>query len=126
MCYTDDSKWKILIKFMLDINTITEFSRNHCVTICAFLVPANLIHTLSTMILAALHRPLAQVCQSAVVAAFFALIMIMHVYTWFMINVVQFQTYILLWLAITCLFTNLGAFLFQRRYIRTYFLVGNR
>ncbi|MCJ8282538.1 MAG: hypothetical protein AAFY76_11450 [Cyanobacteria bacterium J06649_11] len=111
---------------MLDINTITEFSRNHCVAICAFLVPANLIATLSTMILAALHRPLAQVRQSAIVATFFAVVMIMHVCTWLMIGVVQTPTYILLWLAITCLFTNLGAFLFQRRYIRTYFLVGNR
>ncbi len=111
---------------MLDINTITEFSRNNCVSICTFLVPANLIATLSTMILAALHRPLSQVSQSAGVAVCFAIVMMLHVYTWFMIGVVQLPTYILLWLAITCLFTNVGAFLFQRRYIRTYFLVGNR
>jgi len=111
---------------MLDFNTITEFSRNHCVTICAFLVPANLIATLSTMVLAALHRPLSQVLQSATVAAFFAIVMMLHVYTWFSIGVVQLATYILLWLAITCLFTNLGAILFQRRYIRTYFFIGNR
>ncbi|MEM9922661.1 MAG: hypothetical protein AAF915_02715 [Cyanobacteria bacterium P01_D01_bin.50] len=111
---------------MLDFNTITEFSRNHCVTICAFLVPANLISTLSTMVLAALHRPLSQVLRSAGVAAFFAVAMMLHVYTWFAIGVVQLPTYILLWLAITCLFTNLGAILFQRRYLRTYFLIGNR
>ncbi len=111
---------------MLDINTITEFSRNHCVTICAFLVPANLIPTLSTMVLAALHRPLSQVCQSAAVAAFFAVVMILHVYTWFTINVVQLPTYILLWLAITCLCTNLGAIIFQRRYVRTYYFIENR
>jgi hypothetical protein len=111
---------------MLDINTIAEFSRNNCVTICAFLVPANLIATISTMILAALHRPLSQVSQSAAVAGFFAVIMILHVYTWFAIGIVAIPTYILLWLAITCLFTNLGAFLFQRRYIRTYFLIENR
>jgi hypothetical protein len=111
---------------MLDINTITEFSRNHCVTICAFLVPANLIPTLSTMVLAALHRPLSQVLQSAFVAGFFAVVMMLHVYTWFMIDVVQLPTYILLWLAVTCLFTNLGAILFQRRYIRTYYFIENR
>lgn len=117
---------KYLQKLMLDFNTITEFSRNHCVTICAFLVPANLIATLSTMVLAALHRPLSQVLQSATVAAFFAIVMMLHVYTWFSIGVVQLPTYILLWLAITCLFTNLGAILFQRRYIRTYFFIGDR
>lgn len=111
---------------MLDINTIAEFSRNNCVTICAFLVPANLIATISTIILAALHRPLSQVSQSAIIASFFAAIMILHVYTWFAIGIVAIPTYILLWLAITCLFTNLGAYLFQRRYIRTYFLIGNR
>ncbi len=111
---------------MLDINTIAEFSRNNCVAICAFLVPANLIATTSTMILAALHRPLSQVSQSVAVAGFFAAIMILHVYTWFAIGIVAVPTYILLWLAITCLFTNLGAFLFQRRYIRTYFLIGDR
>jgi len=111
---------------MLDFNTITDFSRNHCVTICAFLVPANLITTLSTMVLAALHRPLSQVLQSAAIASFFGLTMILHVYTWFMIGVVQLPTYILLWLAITCLFTNLGAILFQRRYIRAYYFTENK
>ncbi len=111
---------------MLDFTTITEFSRNHCVTICAFLVPANLIATLSTMVLATLHRPLSQILQSAGVAAFFAVVMMLHVYTWIMIGVVQLPTFILLWLAITCLFTNLGAILFQRRYLRTYFLIENR
>lgn len=78
------------------------------------------------MVLAALHRPLSQVLRSAAVAAFFAVVMMLHVYTWFAIGVVQLPTYILLWLAITCLFTNLGAILFQRRYLRTYFLIGNR
>ena len=111
---------------MLDFNTIAEFSRNHCVAICAFLVPANLIATLSTMVLAALHRPLSEVLRSAVIAGFFAVIMMLHVYTWFSIGVVQLPTYILLWLAITCLFTNLGAVLFQRRYIRTYFLIEHK
>ena len=111
---------------MLDLNTIAEFSRSHCVTICAFLVPANLIATLSTMVLAALHCPLIKICQSATIATFFAVVMILHVFTWLMIGVVQFPTFILLWLAVTCLFTNFGAFLFQRRYIRTYFLVGNK
>lgn len=111
---------------MLDINAIAEFSRSHCVTICAFLVPANLIATLSTMVVAALHRPLSQVWQSAAVAAFFAVIMMLHVYTWFAIGVVQLPTYILLWLALTCLCTNFAAILFHRRYIRTYFLIENR
>ena len=77
---------------MLDINTIAEFSRNNCVTICAFLVPANLIATISTMILAVLHRPLSQVSLAAIIAGFFAFIMILHVYTWFSIGIVAIPT----------------------------------
>ncbi|MEH1806589.1 hypothetical protein [Nostoc sp.] len=101
---------------MLDFNTLAEFSRGNCISICAFLVPANLLVTISTMILVALRRPSYQVWQSAGIASFFASVMILHVYTWFMIGVVMAPTYILLCLAITCLVTNLTAILFQRHY----------
>ncbi|MEH2335542.1 hypothetical protein [Nostoc sp.] len=101
---------------MLDFNSLVEFSRGNCISICAFLVPANLLVTILTMSLVALRRPSYQVWQSAGIASFFASVMIMHVYTWFMVGVVMAPTYILLWLAITCLVTNLAAILFQRRY----------
>ncbi|MFW9258022.1 hypothetical protein [Nostoc sp. CALU 546] len=101
---------------MLDLNTLAEFSRGNCIGICAFLVPANLLITILTMSLVALRRPLSQVWQSAGIASFFASVMILHVYTWFMIGVVMAPTYILMSLAITCLLTNLAAILFQRRY----------
>ncbi len=101
---------------MLDLNTTAEFSRANCVAICAFLVPANLLATLLTIIFAAIHRPLHQVLQSAGIASIFALVMVLHVYTWFSIGVVMAPTYILLWLGISCLLTNLGAILFRRYY----------
>ena len=101
---------------MFDLNTLAEFSRVNCVTICTFLVPANLLVTILTMVLTALRRPSHQVWQSAGIASFFASVMILHVYTWFMIGVVMAPTYILMSLAITCLVTNLGAILFHRRY----------
>ncbi|MCW5312388.1 hypothetical protein GTQ43_00525 [Nostoc sp. KVJ3] len=110
---------------MLDFNTLVEFSRGNCIGICAFLVPANLIVTILTMSLVALRRPSYQVWQSAGIAGFFASIMILHVYTWFMIGVVMAPTYILLWLAITCLVTNLGAILFQRHYTNSPSLSNN-
>jgi hypothetical protein len=99
---------------MLDFNTITELSRVNCVTICAFLVPANLLATSSTIILAALRRPTHQVWQACAIATFFAVVMILHVYTWFAIGVVMAPTYILMWLAITCLLFNFAAILLQR------------
>ncbi len=100
---------------MLDFNSLAEFSRTNCVSICAFLVPANLLATLLTMIFAALRRPSSQVWQSAIVACMFAVVMILHVYTWFMIGVVMIPTYVLLWLAVTCLVCNVGSILFHRR-----------
>jgi hypothetical protein len=103
---------------MLDFNTLTEFSRTNCTSICAFLVPANLLATLLTMILAALHRPTYQVWQAAGVASTFALVMVLHVYTWLMIGIVMAPTYILLCLGITCLLTNVGAIIYHKRYAK--------
>jgi hypothetical protein len=35
---------------LIDINGIAEFSRGNCLTICAFLVPANVLATLQTLV----------------------------------------------------------------------------
>lgn len=99
---------------MFDFHTLAEFSRTNCVGICAFLVPANILTTLMTIILTVLRRPTHQVWQAAGIASIFAFVMIMHVYTWFIIGVVMPPTYILLSLAVTCLLTNLGIILFRR------------
>ena len=99
---------------MLDLNTIAEFSRTNCVAICAFLVPANLLATLLSVVFSVLHRPLRQVWQAAGIGSIFAFVMVLHVYTWFAIGVVMAPTYILLWLAISCLLTNFGAILFRK------------
>ncbi|MEC4819262.1 MAG: hypothetical protein SAK29_39225 [Scytonema sp. PMC 1069.18] len=103
---------------MLDFHALAEFSRTNCVSICAFLVPMNLLATILTMILAALHRPSNQVWQAAGIACFFAFVMVLHVYTWFSIGVVMLQTYILLSLALTCLLANIGAIFFQTQYVK--------
>ncbi|WNN91733.1 hypothetical protein [Gloeocapsopsis dulcis] len=101
---------------MFDFNTLTELSRTHCIALCAVLVPANLIATSLTMLLTALRRPLSQVWQSAGIASIFAVLMLLHVWTWFAIGVVMAPTYILLWLASTCLLTNLGSIIVARRF----------
>lgn len=103
---------------MFDFNTLAEFSRNHCVALCAFLVPANLITTSLTILLSVFHRwQFLQVWQSAAIAGFFAALMLLHVFTWFAVGVVLAPTYILMCLAGSCLLTNLGAVIFTRRYI---------
>jgi len=94
---------------MLDFNPLFEFSRAHCVAICAFLVPANLLFTLLTLVFVGLGRPQVQVRQAALLAWIPALVMIFHVFTWFIIGVVMAPTYILLWLGSTCLGLNFWA-----------------
>ncbi len=108
---------------MFEFHTLAEFSRTHCVSICAFLVPANLIATSATIIFTLLRRPPVQVWQAAAIASIFALLMIWHVYTWFQAGVVMAPTYILLWLGSSCLLTNLGAIILLRRMIRKMILV---
>ncbi|UKO98668.1 hypothetical protein [Nostoc sp. UHCC 0870] len=105
---------------MLDFHNLAEFSRANCVGICAFIVPANLLATLSTIILAVIGRPTLQLWQSASIASIFAVLMVLHVYTWFMANVVMSPTYILLGLAITCLLTNVATIILQKRYLHRF------
>ncbi|NWF60245.1 MAG: hypothetical protein HXY43_13520 [Fischerella sp.] len=104
---------------MLDFNTLAEFSRANCISICTFLVPANLVATLLTITFAVLRCPPQQVWPASGAACMFALMMVLHVYTWFMIGVVMVPTYVLLSLAITCLIGNLGAILFHTRHFPT-------
>lgn len=94
---------------MLDFNTVTEFSHTYCVAICAFLVPANLLATLQTVILTKLNRPRIQVQASILVASLCATTMIFHVFAWFAIGVVMPPTFILLLMAVTCLTINVWA-----------------
>ncbi|MBD2498750.1 hypothetical protein [Nostoc sp. FACHB-280] len=102
---------------MLDFHTLAEFSRVNCVGICAFLVPANLIATLLTIILMALRRPISQLQLVVGIAIIFAVVMVLHVYSWFVVGVVLAPTYILLSLAITCLVVNIAVLIFHKRLV---------
>ena len=94
---------------MFDFNTLADFSRTHCVAICTFLVPANLLATIVTIVFTALHRPQVQVWRSAGIGNIFASVMVFHVFSWFLIGVVMAPTYILLLLGSICLSVNLWA-----------------
>ncbi|MBW4519934.1 MAG: hypothetical protein KME16_09595 [Scytolyngbya sp. HA4215-MV1] len=94
---------------MPDLNPLFEFSRTHCVAICTFLVPANLLVTIHTLWLVGFARPIQQIHRSIAIAILLALVMISHVMTWFIIGVVMTQTYVLLSLGTVCLVTNLWA-----------------
>jgi hypothetical protein len=84
-----------------------DFSRNHCITICAFLVPANLLLTLYTLYLVVRLQPSVQIYLPAFAASLFALVLLLHDFTWFSIGVVMAPTYILFALACVCLSLNM-------------------
>jgi len=89
--------------------TLSEFSRHHCIAICGFLVPANLLATLQTMLLVGLQSSPRNQRLMVSVASVYAILIGYHVYTWFSIGVVMIPTYILLFLSSVCLGINAWA-----------------
>ena len=87
-------------------NSLGDFSRSHCLAICAFLVPANLIATSQTILFTLLKRSALQVFTISAIATIYALLMISHVMSWFVVGVVMAPTFILMFLGITCLAIN--------------------
>jgi hypothetical protein len=91
---------------MLELNSIAEFSRCHCIGICAFLVPANLGLANATILLTAFNRSPQLIANIAWISIVPALILLLHVATWWSIGVVMLPTFILPILAIICLATQ--------------------
>lgn len=99
---------------MLDFAPVLEFSHTHCVAICAALVPLNLLATLGTLGLVGTQRPVRLIRLAVAVALLLAVVMVLHVLTWFVIGVVQVPTYVLLGLGSLCLVMNLWAIAHRR------------
>lgn len=93
----------------MDFTAIWQFSHSHCIAICGALVPLNVLATLSTLIVTGLQRSNQQVRGTAVIASLFALLMVLHVWTWLAVGVVRAPTFILFGLGTSCLVTNLWA-----------------
>ncbi|ACK67339.1 conserved hypothetical protein [Rippkaea orientalis PCC 8801] len=102
---------------MVDIAALAEFSRNNCIAICSGLVPANLLTTLTTLILVVLNRPRNQLRFSVIIAVNLALILALHVVSWWVIGVVQAPTFILLALSTVCLALNGWAIVQKRGWV---------
>ncbi|MDJ0690525.1 MAG: hypothetical protein QNJ41_18700 [Xenococcaceae cyanobacterium MO_188.B32] len=88
---------------LLNFEPIFEFSRQNCVAICAFLVPANLLTTALNLILLFTQRSQTQIRLAISLSVIFAFTLFLHVSTWFIIGVVTPVTFILLGLGATCL-----------------------
>ena len=92
---------------MFDITSLGEFSRNHCIGICAFLVPANLLTTLTSLILVIINPAQRNLLISASIAISFAIILSCHVASWLIVGVIQVPTFILLALSVFCIGLNI-------------------
>jgi hypothetical protein len=101
---------------MFDLEPIFEFSRNHCVAICACLVPANLLATINTLVLSATAQPLAKMGWSLAIAATLAITLFLHVSTWFVIGVITPVTFILFGLGTSCLLINILAVIYRNEF----------
>lgn len=91
---------------MFDLEPLFQFSREHCIAICAFLVPANLIATFQTLVMGGLLRSRSDLVAIASVSHIYAVLMVGHVLTWWLVGVVMAPTFILLFLATVCLGIN--------------------
>lgn len=94
---------------MLDLNSMIEFSHTYCIAICGLLVPMNVLASLQPIIFTVLRRPKQEINLMALVASLYAVMIILHVGSWFLVGVVRVQTFILLWFASCCLITNIWA-----------------
>ncbi|PSF37479.1 hypothetical protein C7H19_09940 [Aphanothece hegewaldii CCALA 016] len=91
---------------MITLTSLAEFSRTHCISICAFLVPANLLATSLTLGLSFVQASSRQILGVATIASVFALALFLHVLTWLNIGVIMPPTFILFGLGLTCLVVN--------------------
>ncbi|RMF70181.1 MAG: hypothetical protein D6742_00860 [Cyanobacteria bacterium J069] len=94
---------------MPTFGAIGDFSRTHCLGICAVLVPANLLATLQTLIFVGLDRPRSTIRLITSFASLYATIMLLHVLTWFVVGVVMLPTFVLTGLGGLCLGLNVWA-----------------
>ncbi|BFM41126.1 hypothetical protein OLK001_30520 [Synechocystis sp. LKSZ1] len=90
------------------LTLMAEWSRLHCVGLCAVLVPTILLLTLQSLLLVYFqHRDWR--FQASASGAFVAIVLLIgHVATWFSIGVITPVTFILLTLSLTCLAINTG------------------
>lgn len=87
-------------------NSLAEFSCTHCISICAFLVPANLVATSLTLGLSFFQASTRQILGVFLIASLFALALFFHVGIWLSMGVIMTPTFILAGLGLTCLVVN--------------------
>ena len=103
------------IIFMFALEPIFEFSRQNCVAICSFLVPANLLATLLSLIFLFIQSSLTLIRLATTLSIIFAFTLFLHVSTWFIIGVITPVTFILFGLGATCLAVTIWANIYRHK-----------
>ncbi len=89
-------------RLMIDVSALHEFSRCHCVAICAGLVPANLLLSTAVIGLTMFNGSLMLRRWLSIGGAFCCLLLLSHVGSWWLIGVVAPATFILPALGLLC------------------------
>ncbi len=87
---------------MLDLSTLHEFSRCHCLAICAGLVPANLLLSTAVIGLTMFNGSRATRRWLSIGGAGCFMLLLAHVMSWWLIGVVAPATFILPALGLCC------------------------
>lgn len=99
---------------MFDLQPLFEYSRFHCVAICSFLVPANLLTTIAILVSIVRGQSVAKIFWLRRIASVFAIALFIHVSTWFIIGVITPVTFILFALGSTCLLIDIVAVAYRQ------------
>lgn len=92
------------------LETMMHFSHTYCVSICGFFMVFNVLGTGQTVLFTGLNLALWQIKLMASMSSLFALVIIAHVFSWFAVGVVAWQTFVLLSLCTLFLAINIWAF----------------
>jgi hypothetical protein len=95
-----------MLDFSLDFSTINHLSRCHCVAICAFLVPTNLLLSSAVLLLTGLGQSPQTRRNLSIAGTFAAMLLVAHVASWWIVGVVAPATFILPTLGIVCTAIN--------------------
>lgn len=94
---------------MLNLTPLLDFSRCHCVSICAALVPINILATALTVFKVSRAHPAWSIKGSIGFASLAAGLLALHDLSWLIIGVIMAPTYILFTIAMVCLSFNAWA-----------------
>lgn len=103
--------------FMFDLEPLFQFSRQNCIAICSMLVPANLIATVATLVLAITGQSM-KMRWTCTLSSVLAITLFFHISTWFIIGIITPVTFILFGLGTTCLAVNILAVAYRREIAR--------